>query len=242
MHHPALEQHLASIRAPMMRPQMLHPSLAHYRHAITGERDWCQQNRDRLDQEVCDGETWRTALRAAAMAQVQAQALAEEQAVRRQYEQTVVDRLSAARTPVEQTRHERATLQKNRELLAPGNGTCPVCRRSLPATDAEHVAVHDNQGLAHLQAQKAEALATAQAAKRERTALRETIATVAQPWANLHQHATTVDSLISRLNQAARRETDREALKLRLAMLTEHRSIRPRSDGSGWPTPIKPGT
>jgi len=221
MQRTALEQQLAYIRELMMRQQMLQTSLEQRRNAITVERDRCQQELDRLDQELRDVETWRTALRAAEVAQVQAQALAEEQAARRQYEQTVVDHLSAARALVEQTRRERATLQKNRELLATGNGTCPVCRRSLPATDAEHVAAHYDQKLADLQAQEAEALATAQAAERELTALRETIATVEQELANLRQQAATIDSLIHRLNQAARRETEREALKLRLATLTE---------------------
>ncbi len=221
MQRTALEQQLAHIRELMMRQHMLQTSLEQRRNAITVERDRCQQELDRLDQELRDVETWRTALRAAEVAQAQVQALAEEQAARRQYELTVVDRLSAARALAEQIRRERAMLQKNREMLATGNGMCPVCRRSLPATDAEHVAAHYDQELAHLKAQEAEAMATAQAAERELTALRATIAAAEQELANLRQQAATIDSLIHRLNQAALRETERETLKLRVATLTE---------------------
>ncbi|ABY35454.1 MAG TPA: SMC family ATPase [Chloroflexus aurantiacus] len=216
----ALEQHLNHIRDLVMRQRLLQNQLEQQRNTLQSELNRSHQELARLDRQLSDVETWRNALRAAQDAQARVQILEAEQLNRRQQEQVVLDRLSAARAEAAQARRDIETLQTNQALLATGKGECPVCRRHLAANEADHVYAHYRQELERLQAQETQAKAAIQAAEQELKQIRSTLTSTEQELTRLRQQAATIESLHHQLNQAATWQTERDQLAQRIATLT----------------------
>lgn len=216
----ALEQHLNHIRELVGRQRLLQSQLEHQRSTLQSELTRSHQELARLDRQLSDVETWRNALRAAQDAQARVQTLEAEQLNRRQQEQVVLDRLSAARAEAAQARRDIETLQTNQALLATSKGECPVCRRHLAANEADHVYAHYRQELERLQAQETQANAAIQAAEQELNQIRSTLTSTEQELTRLRQQAATIESLHHQLNQAATWQTERDQLVQHIATLT----------------------